>query len=262
MSRKTIFLFIAAIVMLTACGPESADKPARRMLIPEDKLVAILTDTYLTAGMLDVPGIRETWGQRDSILNYIDVVESHGCTYEQLQATLRYYFKDKPKKLARIYDRVTGNLLELEAKVQNEGKKADSIPDKNLWTGKAAYKYPEDVARDPVWFDIPVETPGEYVFRADIAVFPDDGSLDPRITIYFSTVDSLGVDVRDNWDEVRLQKTGRVISIELRKTLEVARNTHIKGWLMNHTNREGTWRKHALISNISFTLKKPEALPK
>ena len=44
------------------------------MLIPEDKLVAILTDTYLTTGMLDVHAMRDTWGQRDSILNYIDVV--------------------------------------------------------------------------------------------------------------------------------------------------------------------------------------------
>jgi hypothetical protein len=258
MSRKTVLLFVAAIAMLTACGPENADKPPRKMLIPEDKLVAILTDSYLTSGMLDVPGIRETWGQRDSILNYIDVIESYGYTYEQFQATMRYYFADKPKNLAGIYDRVTGNLLELEAKVQNESKIADSIPGKNLWTGKKAYKYPEDIDRDPIWFDIPVETPGEYIFRADILVFKDDGSLDPRVTVYFSTVDSLGVDVRDDWEEVRLEKNGRVKTIELRKVLNAAGNTHIKGWLMNHTNQAGDWHKHALITNISLTFKKPE----
>ena len=105
------------------------------MLIPEDKLVAILTDTYLTTGMMDVQEMRETWGQRDSILNYIDVISSHGYTYEQLEATMRYYFTDKPKKLAKIYDRVTGNLLALEVKVENERIDADSIPD-NLWTGQ------------------------------------------------------------------------------------------------------------------------------
>ncbi len=58
------------------------------MLIPEDKLVAILTDTYLTTGMMDVQAMRETWGQRDSILNYIDVIRSHGYTYEQLEDDL------------------------------------------------------------------------------------------------------------------------------------------------------------------------------
>jgi len=258
MSRKTVLLFVAAIAMLTACGPESADKPPRKMLIPEDKLVAILTDSYLTSGMLDVPEIRETWGQRDSILNYIDVIESYGYTYEQFQATMQYYFADKPKNLARIYDRVTGNLLELEAKVQNESKTADSIREKNLWTGKKVYKFPEDIDRDPIWFDIPVEAPGTYTLKADILVFRDDGSLDPRVTVYFSTVDNLGVEVRDNWDEVMLEKTGRVYSIEVSKVLQVATNTHIKGWLMYHSDQEGDWHKHALITNISLVLKKPE----
>ena len=98
------------------------------MLIPEDKLVAILTDTYLTTGMMDVQAMRDTWGQRDSILNYIDVIRSHGYTYEQMEATLQYYFTDKPKKLAKIYDRVTGNLLALEVKVENERVDADSNP--------------------------------------------------------------------------------------------------------------------------------------
>ena len=84
------------------------------MLIPDDKLVAILTDTYLTTGMMDLPHMRETWAQRDSIINYVDVIRSHGYTYEQFDATIRYYFTDKPKKLSKIYDRVTGNLLEME----------------------------------------------------------------------------------------------------------------------------------------------------
>jgi hypothetical protein len=256
MSRKIIILSVAAIVMLAGCGHSDADKPDRKMLIPEDKLVAILTDTYLTAGMLDIPVIRETWGQRDSILNYIDVIASHGYTYEQLETTIRYYFTYKPKKLAKIYDRVTGNLLALEVTVQNESQQADTIPDENLWTGKATYSYPEDFTRDPVWFDIPAEAPGEYVLRADILVFNDDGSLDPRVTVFFSTSDSLGIEVRDDWEEVRLAKNGELKQIELRKTLEVAGTTRIRGWLMNHSSQEGTWQKHARISNISLKLEK------
>jgi hypothetical protein len=64
--------------------------------------------------MLDLYSMRDTWAQRDSILNYIDVIESHGFTREQFETTMRYYFTGKPRKLSRIYDRVTGNLLELE----------------------------------------------------------------------------------------------------------------------------------------------------
>jgi hypothetical protein len=258
MSRKIIMASFAAICMLMACGPSDSNKPDRKMLIPEDKLVAILTDTYLTTGMMDVQAMRETWGQRDSILNYIDVIRSHGYTYEQLEETLRYYFTDKPKKLAKIYDRVTGNLLALEVKVENERIDADSIPD-NLWTGKAEYIFPGEFPRDSIWFDIPAEAPGEYVIKADIKVYEDDGSLDPRVTVYFFTSDSLGVKVRNDWDEIRLEKNGRVQKIEARKTLKTAGNTSIRGWLLNHTPQDGTWQKHATVGNISIKLEKEKA---
>ena len=225
------------------------------MIIPEDKLVEILTDTYLTTGMMDVPAMRETWGQRDSILNYIDVIRSHGYTYEQLVATLRYYIKDKPKKLSKIYDRVTGNLLALEIKVENERVEVDSIPD-NLWAGKAEYIFPGEFPRDSIWFDIPAEAPGEYVLSADILLYEDDGSFNPRVTVYFLTSDSLGVEVRNDWDEVRLEKNGQIQKIEARKTIETVGNTRIRGWLMNHSAREGIWQKHAIVSNISLKLDK------
>jgi hypothetical protein len=244
--------------MLMACGPSGTNKPERKMRIPEDELVAILTDTYLTTGMMDVQEMRETWGQRDSILNYIDVIRSHGYTYEQLETTMRYYFRNKPKKLAKIYDRVTGNLLALEVKVENERIEADSIPD-NLWRGKAEYTFPGESPRDSIWFDIPAEASGEYVLRADILVYEDDGSFDPRITVYFFTSDSLGVEVRNDWAEIRLKKNGKLQKVEARKTLETAGNTRIRGWLLNHTAREGTWQKHATVGNISIKLEKEKA---
>ncbi len=232
------------------------------MLIPEETLVRILTDTYLTSGMMDIREMRETWGQRDSLQNYIDVIKSYGYTNEQLETTMKYYFSNKPKKLAKVYDRVTGNLLELETKVQSEKVQQDSIAGENLWKGKATYSFPEDFAIDPVWFDIPADAPGEYILRADIQVFNDDRSLDPRVTVYFSTTDSLGVEVRDDWREVRFEKNGQVQKIEISKTLEVAGMTHIKGWLMNHTNQEVKWQKHARISNISIRLNKPGLMQK
>jgi hypothetical protein len=255
MSRKIIIAAFAAIFMLTACGPAGNNKPERKMLIPEDKLVAILTDTYLTTGMMDVQAVRESWGQRDSILNYTDVIGSYGYTYEQLEATLRYYISDKPKKLSKIYDKVTGNLLGLEAKVENERIDADSIPG-NLWNGKEEYNLPGEIPRDSIWFDIPAEAPGEYVLRADIIMYEDDGSVDPRVTVYFFTSDSVGVEVRNDWDETMLQKNGNVQKIEIRKTLESAGNTRIRGWLLNHTPREGAWQKHATVGNIRLILEK------
>jgi hypothetical protein len=146
--------------------------------------------------------------------------------------------------------------------VQKENQQADSVPEENLWTGKATYSFPEDFTRDPVWFDIPAEAPGEYILRADIQIFKDDESLDPRVTVFFSTTDSLGVEVRDDWREVRLKKNGQVQNVEISKTLEVAGMTHVKGWLLNHTNQEVSWQKHARISNISLRLSKEVLMQK
>jgi len=114
MRTGTVICLLAALLLTVSCGDQENEKPSRKMLIPEDKLAEILTDTYLTAGMMDLFTLRDTWAQRDSMLNYADVIESHGYTYEQFEATMKYYFTGRPRKLSKIYDKVTGNLLEME----------------------------------------------------------------------------------------------------------------------------------------------------
>lgn len=254
MSLKPVISFVAAMLIISSCGNPGGNKPSRKMLIPDEKLVTILTDTYLTTGMIDLPSMRETWAQRDSILNYTDVIKSHGYTYGQFDATIRYYFTDKPKKLSRIYDRVTGNLLELEAMVMTENAPVEDTLGGNLWTGKASYSFPEDFTRDPVWFDIPVEMPGEYILKADIRLFEDDKSLNPRVTVYFSYADSAGSEKRDYWDEVLLMKDGQFQQVILRHTPDTVPGLRLRGWLLNHDNKPGLWEKHARIANISLSV--------
>ena len=60
-------------------------------------------------------------------------------------------------------------------------------------------------------------------------MYEDDGSLDPRVTVYFFTSDSLGVEVRNDWDEIRLEKNGKLQKIEARKTIDTAGNTQYQG---------------------------------
>ncbi len=252
MSKRTIIILAAAALMLASCGDPGGNKPSRKMLIPEEKLVSILTDTYLTSGMIDLTSMRESWAQRDSILNYIDVIQSHGYTYEQFDATIRYYFTDKPKKLSRIYDKVTGNLLELEAVVMTENVPVEADSEENLWTGNASYSFPEDFTRDPVWFDIPVELPGEYILHADIRLFEDDKSLNPRVTVFFSYLDESGEEKRDYWEEVGLNRDGQFQKVLIRHTLDTIPNARIRGWLLNHDNQAGRWEKHARIANINL----------
>lgn len=261
MIGKRIVPVLLLILAVTACGPDTAKKPGRGMLIPDDDLVAVLTDIYLAGGILEVPAVRDEWGERDSIKNYIDVIESHGYTYKQMESTMQYYFTAKPKKIAKIYDRVTGNLLELEVVVESQEDVSPEVRAENLWTGKYTYSLPEDFIRDPIWFDIPVDVAGIYVLKADIQVFMDDQSLDPRVTVFFSSTDSLGAEVRDYWDEVKLTKDGNINKVEIRRKLESGGMVHIKGWLLNHTSRQGDWKKHARIQNVSLRLEEEAAAP-
>ena len=252
MSSRILIAVAASLLMLTACADSGSNKPPARMLISENDMVEILTDTYLTAGMLDITIRRETWAQRDSILNYIDIIKSHGHTLEQFDATLKYYFTEKPKRLSRLYDRVTANLLRLETDVMTVESPAEPSVSRNLWPGNASYLFPENFTRDPVWFDIPAEIPGEYVLSADIKLFEDDRSLKPRVTVFFSYIDSSGSERRDYWREVRLLKSGEFINAVTRKTLDSVEGVRIRGWLLNHDNQPGTWEKHARIANISL----------
>ncbi|MFN2314971.1 MAG: DUF4296 domain-containing protein [Bacteroidales bacterium] len=252
MSTRILITVATLVLALSSCGNQGGNKPGRKMLIPDDKLVAILTDTYLTTGIMDLAPMRETWGQRDSILNYIDVINSHGYTLGQLNATMRYYFTDKPKKLARIYDRVTGNLLEMETMIMIEQGPSATSAVENLWTGKASYSFPEDFTRDPIWFDMPATKTGIYVLSADIRLFEDDQSRNPRVSVYFSYTDSTGVEKRDYWEEYLLDKDGQFQSVTISHVLDTIRNTRLRGWILNHDSQSGRWEKHARIANISL----------
>jgi hypothetical protein len=249
MRKINVICLAVTMLLATSCGSSGDGKPGRKMRIPDNELVAILTDTYLTASMLDLYSMKDTWSQRDSILNYIDVIESHGFTREQFEATMRYYFTGKPRKLSKIYDRVTGNLLELETQIITESKSLENM-ENNLWPGKPSYSFPEEFLTDPLWFDIPLEKPGEYILTADIRIFEDDKSLNPRVTVYFSYPDSSGEEKRDYWEEVRLEKNGQFRKIQIRHSIDSIPGIRVRGWVMNHDNQPGRWEKHARIANI------------
>ncbi len=251
---RSAALLILTLIMLSAAGCGNAGKPDRKMRIPENKLVEILTDTYITSGILEIYAMSSSWGRRDSILNYIDVIEKHGFTYDQFDVTMRYYFTGRAGRLARIYDKVIGNLVKMEA--LNTADKAPEEVTENLWPGKQSYSLPEDFTNDPIWFDIPVKEPGRYRLQADFLLYKDDRSINPRVTLFFSHTGSDGEEVRDYWEEVTLKKDDRVNKVTIAHELDSANGTRLQGWLFNHDSQSGLWEKHALISAISLTLEK------
>jgi hypothetical protein len=252
-NKLTRVLSVLFILCLTvSCRDKS--KPANGM-VPENALINILTDTYIADGLMNVSKVRDMYRYRDSTTNYIEITKHYGYTNTQVDSTLKYYFINKPKKLEKIYDVVTGKLLEMQTKVENEVNMTTPPADKvNLWNGQVSYSFPENFITDSIAFSIPVKTKGIYTFKASYRVFPDDESRNPEVVIFFSSFNGKSAETIDHWDKCYLRKDGQTHIIELKKELTKTGNVFIKGLLLNHINKGVDWKKHARISDISITV--------
>ena len=61
-----------------------------------------------------MPGLNRRFAFRDSVANYIDILDRYGYTKQQLDNTMKYYFIKKPKQLQEIYDQALIRLVEQE----------------------------------------------------------------------------------------------------------------------------------------------------
>ncbi len=98
--RLTQLLAALFLILVSgSCHNKIKTNAEHKNLIPENEFISILTDAYITDGLLSLPEIRSKFSSRDSVSNYIDIIEDHGYTYEAFNSTVKYYFIMKPKKL-------------------------------------------------------------------------------------------------------------------------------------------------------------------
>ncbi len=181
--RVATILVILFSLTATSCSGRK-EKGIKTHLIPEKDFIAILTDIHMADGLLIIPKIRNWYSDRDSIQNYLDIIQSHGYTRVDMDRTIRYYFIKKPKQLIKIYDKVLGKLSEMESLVDQE-LPANRIPVKNLWEGDSAYCLPSRHGNDSLQFDQQLELSGYYTLRFTLTLYPDDPSLKPHFNAYF-----------------------------------------------------------------------------
>jgi len=224
-------------------------------LIPVKNLVDVLTELSVADGLLAFPPVRVKFSTKDSIANYMDVLQRYGYTKERMDKTIRYYFEKKPKKLENIYDQVLTRLSEKQALLVKEAPPAPKVLS-NLWTGQINISVPETGMKDPVWFNIPVKDTGNYILEFTAAVYSDDQSNNPKVTVFFWHADTSKTGFRINWPGADLPKDGQLHNYSLSKRNTDTTITHISGWLLDSDPKEGRWEKHAKIENI--TLRKTE----
>jgi hypothetical protein len=238
-----ILVIIISATLLSSC------KSGDNRLIPVRNLVDVLTEVYVAGGILAFPNMRNRFSSKDSITNYMDIIQRHGFTKARMDNTIRYYFERNPKKLENIYDQVLTRLNEKQTLLEKETPK-EMQPNLNLWPGKNNIATPESGVKDPVWFSIPVKDTGNYVLEFSTIIYSDDQSSNPRVTVFFWHTDSSITGNQLYWPQVNLPRDNKRHNYSLSQRKADSTYTHLGGWLLNSDPKEGRWEKHALIENI------------
>lgn len=254
-----VTLLIITPLLTTGCfNREKAPKPSG--MISRSELTTILTEMYLADGLLNNPAIRKIHENKDSIENYMDIITLHGFTKNQFDETIEYLFLHKPKIMEEVYEDVLVNLSKLEADNQQAREEERTGLNKNLYTGKNNYSLPNEGVNARVELDIPLDKPGRYILKARILLYEDDQTENPHISLWYWYDDGTEEGHIEPWDTVGLAKTGRSKLFTLSKEMDDTLATHLRGYLFNHTDKQGHWEKHGQISNISLNYSEKEKI--
>lgn len=246
-AQRTISLLVIILTLISSSCVKRKTSIKKSEAIPQEKLVTLLTDLYITDGLLSYPRIKHRFLEKDSILNYIDVIHAHGYSKEDLDRTLEYYFMRNPKRLEKIHDQVIARLSETLSRIEAE---EETALNPGLWNQKSSFDIPRNGMYNKIWFSIPVSDTGIYTFVFDALVFPDDESINLRTNIFFWRADSTKEGVRDYWEPSYFIRDGKTHSYTFSNYLADTSFTHIQGWLLEHDNRQAQWKKHVKINRI------------
>lgn len=251
MIRFTLLIIIMFSLTAGSCSSRK-NKLDHNDLIPEKELVSILTDIHIANGLLSLPNIRHWFPSLDSLTTYNNIFEKHGYSKETMDKTIKYYFIKNPKRLIIICDQVLGKLSEMESLLEREVILAEGHI-KNLWTGKEFYCFPDPAGNDSTRFDITLNSPGIYTLTFSATLFPDDQSVNPRITVYSCHPDSIETGKRDYVKTMKYIKDGQPHTYTFIFRVSEKRTLHLRGWLYDFDNNPDELGKHVRIENISIT---------
>jgi hypothetical protein len=249
---KIAFYILIVISLVTGSCSNQEPKLDSKNLIPENELISLLIDIHITDGLLEIPGINTAYSVLDSISTYYHVIEKHGYTKEAMDKTMKYYFIKNPKKLNRIYDMALGKLSEMESRIEKESN-IEQARLSNLWRGKDFYAVPSVSNIDSTELNITISNHGYYKLTFTTTVYPDDQAVNPRLTIYSVSADSLETGRRSYLKTWGYIKDGAPHTYNLTLNVPVNTNIHFGGSLFDSENRKEGIQNHYKIENISLS---------
>jgi len=243
--RGTGLFLLLVVVIMASCKGDTKD------LIPRRKLVRLLAEIHIADGIA-VENIAQRTGPRiDSTSLYSALFRKHGVTRAEFDSTMTYY-STRPEELQKFYTQVTAILKKKEAQLKRRAEISIAGTGSVVWNEFRSVSLPEMGKNEKVDIDIPVPDTGLYAVIATIRMYKDDGSINPRMTLYYYHDDKTPQGHRDYFEEVTLQKDDKEHIYTLAKRLTDPNFTRIMGTVLNHSNPDTFFRKHAIVSSLTL----------
>lgn len=252
MTRFTFLILILITLTAGACTRRN-HKIDRSKIIPKKELTAIITDIYITNGLMTIPEIRYFYVPADSISSYKSVIEKHGYTKEAMDKTLKYYYIKNPKALIEIFDQVLATLSEMETRYEKEisAMQSHSL---NLWTGDEGYSLPDPGGNDSAAFNIIAKNQGVYTLSFTATLLPDDQSVNARFKAYVCNADSISNGKKTYLKSVKYIKDGHPHSYSIEINCSDKVKHQLKGYFYDIENNRENTVSHLIIENISYSI--------
>jgi hypothetical protein len=245
--KKILVILLISLAGLS-CSSRKSDID-RSKIIPRNKLTEMITDLYLTDGLMVQPRVRDWYTPSDTLGAYKDVIESYGYTKEDFERTMRFYFIKKPKQLVRIYDQALARLSEMESRTDLELFQIQARIS-NIWNGKDLYAFPD--LSDSLTFDLRLPYPTTYAIYLTVALYPGNNPVNPRMTAFTCHPDSLENGKRNYINTINYISDGHSHSYKfLIKDLQRNR-LRFAGKLLDYDNDPGNQPLNVVIRKISI----------
>ena len=258
--RKHNYWFKAAgsflfLLFLVSCGN------SKKYIIPERKFVSVLVDLHLAEAIgiesrrnLDITYVV------DSASLYGSVFQKHRVTKAMFDSTL-FYYSQRPEKFQKLYNAVTANLKHMEQDLEEEIRQKELAETEVLFKTDSVYLFPQ-LGADRIYIDVPIKGAGIYTVSATIKMLPDDGSLDPRMSVYFYRDDSTADGQKINFQEVRYAtRTGEEKTYRAARRILTSEFTHLRGYIANYSNNDTVFHRNMVIKDLMVTRKNPDDNP-
>lgn len=253
MNRFTAISLLIFVLIAGSCSTRK-NRVEHSNMIPEKELAGLITELYLTDGLLSIPKTSQLYSLSDTLKAHRDVFKLHGYTKEMMDMTLKYYYVKKPKELIKIYDQVLGILSEMQSRYETEVAQIQSRM-ANIWEGESLYLLPDGSGIDSANFVLKANSQGVYYLTYNVTLSPDAQSYNTRPAAYMCHPDSIETGKRYYINTIEYLKDGQSHTYTLQINVMEKSHFFVKGWFYNSGTSPDESLGDLRIENIHLTFK-------